>query len=144
MHHFLTCDKSLSVGFENCQIIQNLHWIKNSFPSQYWKKYVTQCFVTSCSRCTEIFSCKIWLLQKILILCILLFEQDFSNFQIQFVSVLSWNRFYVINYFLDWILFNSSFLLSIFNLQIKSVDFKFTHIFSKWLFKDCQCFISLS
>jgi len=79
-----------------------------------------------------------------LVFLILLLKQNLSDFQIQFVSIFSWNALHIIKNLFHWVLFDGAFFLSVFNLQVKCINLKFAHIFSKWFFQYSKSFLSLS
>jgi len=93
---FFSSQIPLSIHLKNCKVIVCLKWINYLFGSDKIKKYVSQSFIAASSRSTEIFCCKVWLLQKIFVPLVFLLIQYLCNLQIQFVFILAWNTVYIV------------------------------------------------
>ena len=88
-------------------------------------------FAAASSRGAEVFGSEVSLFEKVLVLWIFLFEKDFSSFKVQFVPVFTRNVVDDVKNLFDGGFFDGTLFLSIFYLQVKSVDFEFTHVFAE-------------
>jgi hypothetical protein len=105
---------------------------------------VPEGFTAAGSRGAEVFGREVGLFEKILVLGIFLFEEDFGSFKVKFVPVFARNVVNEVKNLLDGGFLDGTFFFSIFDFQVKSVDFEFAHVFAKGLFEDGESLFRLS